>query len=145
MKTFIPRAFGTAASLSRSGAAADYANDLVRRTLAQHGLAPQPTATVVAPRKAGLKNALSAKAAKEAKPPSAIALPYGASFTAAEYSCAEGKRRYLTYIPVGAKDGLQGLIVMLHGCTQTPEDFAAGSRMNALAETHRLVVVYRHQ
>jgi poly(hydroxyalkanoate) depolymerase family esterase len=145
MKTFIPRAFGTAASLARAGSAADYANDLVQRTLAQHGLAAQPKDTVVAPRKAGLKNPRSAPLAKEAKLRSAPGVPDGASFTAAQYSCAEGERRYLTYVPASAKDGLQGLIVMLHGCTQTPEDFAAGSRMNALAETHRLVVVYPHQ
>jgi poly(hydroxyalkanoate) depolymerase family esterase len=83
--------------------------------------------------------------AKEAKLRSAPGVPDGASFTAAQSSCAEGELRYLTYVPARTKDGLQGLIVMLHGCTQTPEDFAAGSRMNALAETHRLVVVYPHQ
>ena len=145
MKTFIPRAFGTAASLARAGSAADYANDLVRRTLAQHGLAAPPKDAVVEPRKAGLKNPRSAPTAKDAKRRSATAQPDGASFTADQYSCAEGERRYLTYVPASAKDGLQGLIVMLHGCTQTPEDFAAGCRMNAHAETHRLVVVYPHQ
>lgn len=145
MKTLIPRAFGTAATLARAGSAADYANDLVRRTLAQHGLAVPPKDTVVAPRKAGLKSPRSAPTAKETKQRSAQGVPDGASFTSAQYSCAEGERRYLTYVPASAKDGLQGLIVMLHGCTQTPEDFAAGSRMNALAETHRMVVVYPHQ
>ena len=34
---------------------------------------------------------------------------------------------------------------MLHGCTQSPEDFAAGTGMNALAETHRLLIVYPAQ
>jgi poly(hydroxyalkanoate) depolymerase family esterase len=145
MKTLIPRAFGTAANLSRAGSAAEYANDMVRRTLAQHGLAAQTKDTVVAQRKAGPKFPLSAMMAKAAPLRSDTGLPDEASFTAAQYSCPEGERRYLTYVPASAKDGLQGLIVMLHGCTQTPEDFAVGSQMNALAETHRLVIVYPHQ
>jgi poly(hydroxyalkanoate) depolymerase family esterase len=37
------------------------------------------------------------------------------------------------------------MIVMLHGCTQTPDDFAAGTRMNALAEERACLVLYPAQ
>jgi len=37
------------------------------------------------------------------------------------------------------------LIVALHGCWQTPEDFAAGTRLNEAAERRGLVVVYPAQ
>lgn len=55
-----------------------------------------------------------------------------------------GARDYLLYVP----DGLgvaRGMIVMLHGCNQTPGDFATGTAMNAVAEALGFVVVYPGQ
>jgi poly(hydroxyalkanoate) depolymerase family esterase len=72
-------------------------------------------------------------------------LPEGASFTAATYADAEGSRDYKLYIPsLRSREGLP-LIVMLHGCTQSPDDFAAGTRMNSLAEEHGFLVAYPAQ
>ncbi|WP_268944349.1 extracellular catalytic domain type 1 short-chain-length polyhydroxyalkanoate depolymerase [Paracoccus benzoatiresistens] len=56
-------------------------------------------------------------------------------------------RRYKIYTPasaVSSPDPLP-LLIMLHGCGQTPDDFAKGTGMNALAEEFRLLVVYPAQ
>ena len=37
------------------------------------------------------------------------------------------------------------LVVMLHGCTQNPDDFATGTRANRWAEDKRCLVVYPEQ
>ena len=74
-----------------------------------------------------------------------LPLPDGAQFLDQRYSCAAGARRYRLYVPSTAGEGLQGLIVMLHGCTQSPEDFSAGTGINGLAEEHRLLIVYPAQ
>ena len=74
-----------------------------------------------------------------------IPIPEGAAFRDLHYSCAAGARRYRLYVPASAGEGLRGLIVMLHGCTQNPADFAAGTGMNAVAEENRLVLVYPAQ
>ena len=72
-------------------------------------------------------------------------MPEGASFTVASYSNAAGKRNYKLYIPSTRTSERMPLIVMLHGCTQSPDDFAAGTRMNALAEEHGFLVAYPAQ
>ena len=77
-------------------------------------------------------------------------IPRGASFKAAVYSCEQGKRTYKLYIPASAKvaapsAAVMPLVVMLHGCTQTPDDFAKGTRMNALAEEFGILVAYPTQ
>ena len=77
--------------------------------------------------------------------PVPIPVPNGAEFRDLRYSCAAGARRYRLYVPASAAEGLQGLVVMLHGCTQSPEDFAAGTGMNGIAEANRLLVVYPAQ
>lgn len=68
----------------------------------------------------------------------------GGSFTDGHFACAAGGRDYKLYVPSRPRAPAP-LVVMLHGCTQTPEDFAAGTGMNALAERDGLYVVYPGQ
>ncbi|MFO1141941.1 MAG: PHB depolymerase family esterase [Amaricoccus sp.] len=72
-------------------------------------------------------------------------LPEGASFAWRSHPTRAGARRYRLFVPSCATAELQGLVVMLHGCKQDPDDFAAGTGMNALAEEHRLLVAYPEQ
>ncbi|MGD9508782.1 MAG: PHB depolymerase family esterase [Geminicoccaceae bacterium] len=65
--------------------------------------------------------------------------------TAARYTGAAGSRAYRLYVPPVAGSRPLPLLVMLHGCTQNPEDFAAGTRMNQLAAAHGLLVAWPEQ
>ncbi len=130
------------------------ANELVQRTLAQHGLLPSrgqdkmPSMPAFdnMPSMPSLDSMLSkfAGAQGNAVEP-AFNLPNGAEFRTDTFTGKTGSRAYRTYIPASAAQGVNGVIMMLHGCTQTPEDFAAGTGMNALAETHGLVIIYPKQ
>ena len=70
------------------------------------------------------------------------------SFISGSHSDKAGTRDYKLYIPP-AQPGPAGpglpLVVMLHGCTQNPDDFAAGTRMNKAAAQQGCYVLYPAQ
>jgi poly(hydroxyalkanoate) depolymerase family esterase len=72
-------------------------------------------------------------------------VPDGGKFLEATYSNPAGTRAYKLYIPSGYHGQPLPLVVMLHGCTQSPDDFAAGTRMNLIAEEQTCLVVYPAQ
>jgi poly(hydroxyalkanoate) depolymerase family esterase len=72
-------------------------------------------------------------------------VPADGKFIAATYSNPAGTRAYKLYIPSRYEGQTLPLIVMLHGCTQSPDDFAAGTRMNLIAEEQTCLVAYPAQ
>jgi poly(hydroxyalkanoate) depolymerase family esterase len=72
-------------------------------------------------------------------------VPDGALFEERSFANAAGTRPYKLYVPSMHKGEPLPLVVMLHGCTQSPDDFAMGTRMNELAEELGFLVVYPGQ
>jgi poly(hydroxyalkanoate) depolymerase family esterase len=64
------------------------------------------------------------------------------AFIAGSFRNSAGQRRYKLYVPPQAGDEPLPLVVMLHGCTQNADDFAAGTTMNAAARTQGFYVLY---
>jgi poly(hydroxyalkanoate) depolymerase family esterase len=73
----------------------------------------------------------------------APALP--GKFVDASFTNAAGTRAYKVYIPSSYTGAPLPLVVMLHGCTQDPDDFARGTQMNLLAEELHCLVAYPAQ
>jgi poly(hydroxyalkanoate) depolymerase family esterase len=74
-----------------------------------------------------------------------VAVPKGARFEERNYANDSGSRAYKLYVPSGYNAHALPLVVMLHACTQSPDDFAAGTRMNDLAEEQIFLVAYPAQ
>lgn len=87
----------------------------------------------------GLTGGLNLSGRPDASPP----VPGGGTWELRRHEDVAGSRDYRLFIPAGGAP--KGLLVMLHGCTQTPEDFARGTRMNHAAAKADLAVVWPQQ
>lgn len=67
------------------------------------------------------------------------------AFVTREFGNHAGKLAYKLYVPTEIPDSPMPMVVMLHGCTQSAEDFAVGTGMNRLADQHGFLVVYPEQ
>lgn len=69
----------------------------------------------------------------------------GGRFRSRSFRSAAGALAYKLYVPADHAGRKRALVVMLHGCTQDPDDFARGTRMNRLADEFGIIVAYPHQ
>lgn len=67
------------------------------------------------------------------------------AFTSGTHTHAGLTRRYKLYQPPDHLGKSLPLVVMLHGCTQNPDDFAVGTRMNEQARAQGFFVLYPEQ
>lgn len=146
-------AMGRAFDLTRAGSPID-ATRLIQEALnisTPNITSPQPTmAGPGTGRRLGqvvdaLASARKAMAASGQGARPTPTIPTGARYEARRHDSTFGARDYRLFLPSSREAPPQGLVLMLHGCTQNADDFAVGTRMNQLAEAHNLIVVYPEQ
>ena len=94
----------------------------------------------------GKSGAAGDRVEREAPAPAAYAdLPRAAISSPAASRNAASRRDYKLFVPPQAGERALPLVVMLHGCTQNPDDFAAGTAMNEAALAQGFFVLYPAQ
>jgi poly(hydroxyalkanoate) depolymerase family esterase len=81
----------------------------------------------------------------QAAPTERAATPSRGRFLRLQYSGPGGSRAYKLYVPARDLAEPMPLVVMLHGCKQSPDDFAAGTRINELADAQGFLVAFPEQ
>jgi poly(hydroxyalkanoate) depolymerase family esterase len=124
--------------------------ETIRNALASAGLGdtptvPRPTESVIDVEARVVGTADADGEARPSNRPSTDGIGAPGSFETHEFSNHAGTRSYKLYVPARAHESSLPVVVMLHGCTQSPDDFAAGTQMNRLADEHGFLVVYPEQ
>jgi poly(hydroxyalkanoate) depolymerase family esterase len=81
----------------------------------------------------------------DGKPSAHGAPPRAGRLETHEFTNPAGTRTYKVHVPALKPDAPRAMVVMLHGCTQSADDFAAGTQMNRLADAQGFLVVYPEQ
>lgn len=97
----------------------------------------EPALTVEIPRSSKRK-----KPVKPASMQAPVTHDAKGNFTSRLFSHSPGDLTYMLYVPPHNSAHKQSLVIMLHGCTQTPADFALGTQMNSFADEFNLIVAY---
>ncbi len=141
--------------------ATDQPSHAVAPNVTEHGSLPrlktgssqkEPERSYTMPPVSGLQPSLGRVFPRFLKQPMRVSAPAPkghmqgpGQFITESYSNHAGSRSYKLYIPSGYRGHALPLVVMLHGCTQNPDDFAMGTRMNLLAEEKLFFVAYPAQ
>jgi poly(hydroxyalkanoate) depolymerase family esterase len=164
MKTLLPHELREATRLTRAGRLME-ATAAIQRLLSPAGpqtpadsaftidgtaeeIAERSSSAEAAPTLLGRVRGLFGKRPAEhvqepmARPDVAVAVP---QYLSREFRNTAGSRPYKLYIPGGYRGQPVPLIVMLHGCTQSADDFAAGTRMNEAGEENTCIIAYPEQ
>jgi poly(hydroxyalkanoate) depolymerase family esterase len=145
MTTPFERMMTEATRLMRSGSLAE-ATAAIQHAL---GAAPVPSRTTSADADADadadIIDVEARVVGESAAPPAPAQRMRGESFTAGHFRNDCGGRDYKLFEPAREDGRPLPLVVMLHGCTQDPDDFARGTRMNALARAQGFLVLYPSQ
>lgn len=134
-----------AAALTRAGKLTE-ATAQIQAVLAGKGaIAPKPKARTARKPLAETLRQIARGGMPAAAPRVARDITPDAQFTLHHHSGPHGSRDYMLYVPKTKSKAPMPVVVMLHGCTQSPRDFATGTGMNALAQQQGVIVVYPGQ